>query len=670
MFGNTQQQQQQQPQQQSAPSLFGGSSGAGGGLFGSSTTNTTTGGAGGGLFGTATGQQQQPAAGGGMFGGGTQPSTTGATSSLFGQQQPQQQQQQQQPSTNLFGSNTTTTQQQQQPSTSLFGNTTTQQQPATGGGLFGNTTQQQPAPGTGLFGSNTTAQPSTTGGLFGSTTQQQQQQQPGGLFGSTTQQQQPSGGLFGSTTQQQQPTTGGLFGSTTQQPGGLFGSTAQQQQQQPATAGGLFGSTTQQQQPSTTGGLFGSTAQQQQPSASGGLFGSTQQQQPATGGGLFGSSTTNGGGLFGSKPATSLFGPTAGTATAPGNIGITTGPFGQPVQQQQQQQQQQPQQQRPGLFGSTTGGTLFGSTGLGTSTLSSSALGRTSSTVAAQHQFDVQLQSQRLLQKLQAIKDGWNPQSPHCRFQYNFYNLVDPNQVHLYGRPQNVLNDATWEKAVRENPDPSCLVPVVAVGFRDLLERVEAQTRQAEQQETQVKDLKKRIEVLNEHHTLSNSPRLLRAAAQQTQITQRLMRFIQHLHLLIPALRSSSITPEEEQLRGKLQDIDEEIKKTRLKAKLNELWALLGATVASRQGGKPVNGSGEWAVVDEEGVAQIAQILAEQQTGLVHLTKILQGMLRDLDTIMGRSRRSSPVNNYDVSSTSALDDRLLNSLRASTFSLS
>jgi nuclear pore complex protein Nup54 len=32
---------------------------------------------------------------------------------------------------------------------------------------------------------------------------------------------------------------------------------------------------------------------------------------------------------------------------------------------------------------------------------------------------------------------------------------VDPKQVNLYGRPPNATNDALWEKAVKENPDPS-----------------------------------------------------------------------------------------------------------------------------------------------------------------------------------------------------------------------
>lgn len=35
-----------------------------------------------------------------------------------------------------------------------------------------------------------------------------------------------------------------------------------------------------------------------------------------------------------------------------------------------------------------------------------------------------------------------------------FYNLVDPSQVSLYRQPPNVTAEV-WEKATRENPDPT-----------------------------------------------------------------------------------------------------------------------------------------------------------------------------------------------------------------------
>ena len=119
---------------------------------------------------------------------------------------------------------------------------------------------------------------------------------------------------------------------------------------------------------------------------------------------------------------------------------------------------------------------------------------------------------------------------------------------------------------------------------------------------------------MTQRHELSNTPRLHRATAQQTQLTHRLLRLVQHLHLLIPTLRSSSIRPEEEALRAALEEIDEEIRRPggmgRMRGKLNELWALIGAVKAARErDAKGVSdGNVEWAVVDEEGLAQIAQV--------------------------------------------------------------
>ncbi|KAF9554978.1 hypothetical protein CPC08DRAFT_737499 [Agrocybe pediades] len=247
--------------------------------------------------------------------------------------------------------------------------------------------------------------------------------------------------------------------------------------------------------------------------------------------------------------------------------------------------------------------------------------------------------------------------------QHNFYNLVDPKQVNLYGRPPNALNDAIWQKAVQENPDPSCLVPVIAIGFDDLRARIDAQSSQSSLQLQKIADLQSRLSALRTQHAISNASRLLRAAATQTQVVQRLMRFIQHLHLLIPSMRSSALRPEEEALRGKLEELEEEMRRGRVKGRLNELWAVIGAISASADrasgagggggasggdlsasmldGGAGGGAPGEWAVVDEEGLAQIAQILAEQQAGLQHLTKILQKGQKDLGVILGKRNLSS-----------------------------
>ncbi|KAG6899597.1 hypothetical protein C0993_008829 [Termitomyces sp. T159_Od127] len=582
----------------------------------------------------------------------------------------------------------------------LFGASNTQQQPA-GGSLFGapaqNTTQStnpllpnnaQPAS---AFGNTGTANTSTTGGgLFGqgtSTNTTTQGTTGGGLFGQQQQQPATTGGLFGASTQQTQPATGSsLFGASTQQPattgGGLFGSS--NTTQPAATGGGLFGAPGTTQPATTGGGLFGSSTTTQ-PAATGGLFGaSTTQPQQQSGGGLFG----GGGGLLGSKPGLNINTNTNTNPTTSGTTPATTntnplfggGAFGQA-------------QTKPSLFtqsttapGPTTTNPLFGggnTSTLGTSTLggASQAGGFGSSLLArtavgpAQQQADAQAQHALLQQRIEAVYNAWNPASSECRFQHAFYNMVDPSKVAHYQRPPNVSNEL-WEKARRENPNSTwsvgvildltyavqqfhSFVPVFATGFDDLRLRVDAQSTQSEKLKQRLTDVKKRLDVLSERHALSNVSRLKRAAAQQTQVAQRLLAFAQHLHLLIPAIRSSAIRPEEEQLRGKLEEIEDEVRRGRLLGKLNELWALIGAVGASAEKGRNGDGSGgEWAVVDEEGLAQIAQvvlqILSDQQAGLAHLTKVLQRIQKDLAVILvAPGGTSEDLESFGSSSTSA-----------------
>ena len=126
-----------------------------------------------------------------------------------------------------------------------------------------------------------------------------------------------------------------------------------------------------------------------------------------------------------------------------------------------------------------------------------------------------------------------------------------------------------------------------------------------------MQELKTRIEALTQKHQLSNISRLARTGALQTQLTHRVLKVVQHLHLLIPTVRSSSIRPEEEALRVALEEIDDEVRRPggmgKMRGKLNELWALVDAVRAARERSRR-DGAVEWAVVDDEGLGQITQV--------------------------------------------------------------
>ncbi|BGP31538.1 hypothetical protein JCM10296v2_003308 [Rhodotorula toruloides] len=448
----------------------------------------------------------------------------------------------------------------------------------------------------------------TTPSLFGSTTTPAASAAPatGGLFGSAPATSGAGGGLFGSTTSQAPATGGGLFGSATPATGGAA----------PAT-GGLFGSTNA----STTGGLFG--AKPATTGTLGGLFGSTtQQQQPAPGGGLFGSTAPATGGLFGST-----------------------------TQPQPQQQQQQPQQQQaPSLFGqsqSAASASLFGPKPAASSSLFGSTNPLLSSTSTAQPSapsapvpklgdpHPVNPNEPSIESRLSALKDAWDPSSPKCRFQTYFYNEVPAGQnAGMYSRPIEGARRDEWERARRENPEPEKLIPALALGFPSLQTRLHLQQRLNSQHQALLHEIHTHLDSLSSSHSLTTSLRTLRARQNAVALAARLNALVAKASALSPA-RNAGIRREEDELRVELEgQVKGEVE--RVKARMGELWAGVGAVKARKGIAQGANGDEDgagWAVADEEGLRKILEILGSQQSGLDHLTRTLQTMARDVDVM-------------------------------------
>lgn len=477
-----------------------------------------------------------------------------------------------------------------------------------------------------------------------------------------------------------------------------FGATSAQQQQQqqqnkPATGGFSFGTPAATSQPAaqpaapaaTGGGLFGGfgssqtgasssapSAQAPAASSTGGLFSfgakpaTSQPQQQATSTFGSGSGTTGGGGLFGNS--------NTNTQAALSGTGFS---FGAPANpQQQQQQQQQPAQP------STT--SLFGAPASSFATSSAQQ-------PVAQTQFSQQNQQQQqatpaqpdkklgapLSSKLEQIRAAWDTNNAAaCRFVYYFYNNAGnaSNLKHIQGRrPDAVgaMHDQLWAAAIRENPDPNRLYPVLALGFNDLKKRIESQAREAQRQRALLANLATRLAALEQKHSLSNSVRAQAAQSRQAQLHQRLIGLVAKTQLLVPALRGKSVGPEEERLIAILEACEAEItgsnaavgprsvaltnangaagagasglhapavhpaNHARLRARINELWAQLGVIRAKREmlAREGRSATTEWAVVDPSGLENVTRILAQQQQGLNHLSTTLEHDSKAMDTI-------------------------------------
>ncbi|EST05835.1 Nucleoporin FG repeat [Kalmanozyma brasiliensis GHG001] len=433
----------------------------------------------------------------------------------------------------------------------------------------------------------------TSGGFsFGTTPAQQQQQQ-----------QKPATGGFSFGTPASQPAaapaapaaTGGLFGGFgSSQPAA---SAAPAAQAPAASTGGLFSfgakPTTTAAPASTTGGLFGNTTTTTQPASSGFSFGApaTTQSQPA-------------------QPSTSLFGaPASSFATTSAQQPLTQTSLPQPAQPSQPDKK------------------------LGASLCAS-------------------------IESIRAAYDTSN--AAHCRFVYYFYNNAGSasNLKLVSGRRADAVgptHDALWAAAVRENPDPNRLYPVLALGFGDLKKRIESQEKEAARQRALLAQLSTRLAALESKHSLSNSVRAQAAQARQAQLHHRLVGLVGKVQLLVPALRGKSVGPEEERLIAILESCQAEItgavggtgrvngngtresgaNSARLRARINELWAQLGVIRAKREmmAREGRSATTEWAVVDQSGLENVTKILAQQQQGLNHLSTTLETDTKTMETI-------------------------------------
>lgn len=204
-------------------------------------------------------------------------------------------------------------------------------------------------------------------------------------------------------------------------------------------------------------------------------------------------------------------------------------------------------------------------------------------------------------------------------------------------------------RAMSENPDPQRLYPVLAVGYGDIETRANAQSQEAVRQRAKAAELSKQLSSLRQKHDLSNTVRAQWAVLQQARIHQRLLSLVKYTYLLIPALRGQPLTGDEDRLVSILENCEAQLngaageysaplgQHTRLRARMNELWAQVGVVRAQREAarnqGRSDSVSTEWAVVDEAGFDEIAAILGAQQRGLLHLADTLSGDSRALETI-------------------------------------
>ncbi|TPX64484.1 hypothetical protein SpCBS45565_g05879 [Spizellomyces sp. 'palustris'] len=403
--------------------------------------------------------------------------------------------------------------------------------------------------------------------------------------------------------------TPGGFGAAQQGASGFSGfgtpgGSLQQQQQQATTGFGGFGTSQPQQTASTGFGGFGTSQPQQTASTGFGGFGTSQPQQTAsTGFGAFGGTSQPQ-----QQPTFAGFGGFGTTTTTqtqqPSSLGFGGG-FGTLTQPQQPQLStlgtSQPQM---GLGGGLGGLTAQQPQAIGVTQQGSQQLAMV---IAFQ---------------IQASAAAWDDRDPRCQFKHYFYNIVHPSEIHRYGPPQGT-DFSLYEQAQRDNPDPKCMVPVLAVGFGDIKKRIAQQDQAYQAHKSKLEEIKTQVEALQRKHYLDTLPKLEEYKRKQAVLVAKVLQLMKQVQLI--RNRGYSIRAEEERFKSRLEAMQRDLQKPSVfRGRLNEIWAFMQQTKSSKQFSMTGGVSEGYQIADEEQLKLMFETLAGHQKGLSVLTEVLQ----------------------------------------------
>ncbi|KAI8068284.1 nucleoporin complex subunit 54-domain-containing protein [Gongronella butleri] len=434
---------------------------------------------------------------------------------------------------------------------------------------------------------------------------------PGGAFGATSAA--PAATGFGT----------GAFGATSAAPAtgfGGFGATSAA----PATGFGGFGQTSAAPATSTGFGGFGATSMAAKAPATGfgatttgfGGFGATSAAPAAASTGFGAPAATTG---FGSGLSTGFGGGLTTTSAAPPLLGTATAApslFGMKTPQQLQQQ----------------GGAFAG-------------FNQQQQPLGLNQQQQLQWQQQQQLQQQQQQhsvwqsialnRAQWDPSGRLCGFRHFFYNKVPANQVHLYVMPPNV-DPQEWENAQKANPDKTCMVPVLATGFEDLIKRMRQQDEQSQRHRQKIEELHDRYEVAKRKFELDSLTQLDEYRRRHVDQTQRLIRFLRMVQVL--RYKGCALTDKEEQLKAHVEAMAREQLSNNpdaLETKIRKLAFDVQRVRDAHNAANAANAA-QWHTINEEDTTRIAAILADEQRAINHIVTLVRKDQADMEAIEAR----------------------------------
>ncbi|EJT70999.1 hypothetical protein GGTG_12020 [Gaeumannomyces tritici R3-111a-1] len=287
----------------------------------------------------------------------------------------------------------------------------------------------------------------------------------------------------------------------------------------------------------------------------------------------------------------------------------------QQQQQQMQQQQQQQQQQAALLQQSQLGGSIWKPGSLST------------------HQKSIP-------EQMQAITNKWDPSNPACEFRTYFYNKVDESHIPFYG-PAPGDDPKAWEAALADKPAAG-FIPVAAVGFQALAQRLNAQRLAVGQFNQRLHEINASLDAILSRHDLETSVRSLAARRRHAELRRRSLALAARVQVL--RNRGYALSGDEDDLGAKLAALERSAQDPALAARMEELWSRLitlrdYAESLQAEIGKGALNADQGGLGDEV-EAKAKKILEDYEKQIQHLKKELELVKKDFDEW---EKQSTPV---------------------------
>jgi len=195
-------------------------------------------------------------------------------------------------------------------------------------------------------------------------------------------------------------------------------------------------------------------------------------------------------------------------------------------------------------------------------------------------------------------------------------------------RPDNLnkLNGRLWEEAERNNPDPKSLFPVQAIGFPDLIKRVQARDKATDVYQSTLQELHSQILDMQQAHELTTKVQIAELRQTHSKQAHQLLRVMTQVELL--KSRDNPLLSPEIEFRGQLESLKQELAKpTQFQGRVTEL-----ASIVRIQDERPVDHQS--VEMDPDNQKQVFEFLQSQKQGLQFLTTVLQKDMRDIAVVI------------------------------------